>query len=211
MAERAQRRSLSTSTITKGCAVAAIAAAALAPRSAHAQASADAPPPPPAQPPTIVYQSQSNYYGQVPTSVAMSGPRKITDWQEGEPIPPGYHPVTRVRVGLVAGGAALFAALYIPSVIAAAVNQEYGSGNVIALYAPVVGPFIAMTKTGSPTANVFLAIDGIGQAAGVAMLLGGILAPKTILIRNDLGNLTLRPTPMSFSNGGNGFGFVGTF
>lgn len=210
MAERAQRRSLSTSTIMKGCAVAAIAAAAIAPRSAHAQASADAPPPPPAQPPTVVYQSQSNYYGQVPQSVAMSGPRRITDWQEGDPIPPGYHPVSRVRVGLVAGGAALFGALYLITVVSAAIAQDVGDGKSTALYAPIVGPFIIMPQTHSATANVFLAIDGIGQAAGIAMLIGGIAAPKTILIRNDLG-FTLRPTPMSFGKSGNGFGFVGTF
>lgn len=46
------------------------------------------------------YPPQS--YGQ-PQAVA--GPRVITDWNEGEPIPRGYRPVQRTRAGLVAGGA----------------------------------------------------------------------------------------------------------
>src|SRR4051812_9278756 len=41
---------------------------------------------------------QGSYY--VPQSVASSGPRHINDWEEGEPIPRGYHPVHRIRKGL---------------------------------------------------------------------------------------------------------------
>src|SRR5438128_10206318 len=45
-------------------------------------------------------QTQQTY---VPQSVALSGPAEIKTWNDGDPIPPGYHPVSRMRVGLFAG------------------------------------------------------------------------------------------------------------
>ncbi len=110
------------------------------------------PPPPDAQAPNGQYvapmqqQTQQTY---VPQSVAMSGPRVIKDWQEGEPIPPGYHPSTRVRTGLVVGGATMFGASYLISVLIAAVGQDscnyLGCSNDAApLFIPVVGPFVTM-------------------------------------------------------------------
>ena len=82
-----------------------VAALVLVPLPAFAQyAPQYAPPPSHAPTPNGEYvaplqqQTQPMY---VPQSVAISGPRQITTWQEGEPIPPGYHPVQRIRRGLV--------------------------------------------------------------------------------------------------------------
>jgi hypothetical protein len=66
-----------------------------------------------------------------------------------------------------------------------------------------------MTRTESSTANVFLAFDGLGQAAGATMLVAGITSPKTVLVRNDLGEV--RVTPMRLGRAGGGLGLVGTF
>ncbi len=196
------KKSSTLTGITGALGMCAAAAITLAPGSAAAQ---DAPPPPPpgyGEPPPSYY---------VPQSVAMSGPRKITDWQEGEPIPAGYHPVTRMRTGLVVGGAVTFGVMYLFfGVLPGAIGMDAHHGEYGAFFAPIVGPFIMMPQTGSASLNVLLALDGIAQAAGAAMLIAGIAAPKTILIRNDLG-LTVKPTPMSFGKNSGGFGFVGTF
>ena len=39
----------------------------------------------------------------VPQSVALSGPRIITDWNDDDPVPYGYHPSTRTRTGMIVG------------------------------------------------------------------------------------------------------------
>ena len=193
----------------------ALAAILLTTVTAPAFAQEAPPPPPPATPSgytaPLYQQTQPSY---VPQSVAMSGPRLIQDWEEGQPVPPGYHPDTRIRKGLVIGGAVMFGTLYLLSALVAAAGSDSSSngGNAeAALWIPGVGPFIQMTSTSSSVANVFLAIDGLGQAGGLAMLIYGLAAPKTVLVRNDLGGLHLRPTPMTFGRSGSGFGLVGSF
>jgi hypothetical protein len=187
---------------------------ALAPATASAQGYA---PPPPG------YEQQAQpapqgYY--VPPSVAASGPRKITDWEEGEPIPPGYHPVSRIRKGLVIGGAVLFGSMYLISVMTAAIAQDTCkatsacSNPLTPLFIPVAGPFVQLGNTGgSATAAVFLVLDGLAQAGGVAMFIAGLAAPKTVLVRNDLAKTKVHvmPVPMALGNNAPGFGFVGAF
>lgn len=203
--------------------LAAAAALATASTPAHAQ-----PMPPPAPPgyepmaPPSAQPAPQGYY--VPQSVAMSGPRRITDWEEGEPIPPGYHPVSRIRKGLVIGGAITFGTIYLTNVLTAAVASDTcnslggcsGSGsNLSALYVPVIGPFIQMGSTHSATGNFFLVMDGLLQAGGVAMFVAGLAAPRMVLVRNDLAKappkLQITPIPLSFGKDGGGLGFVGAF
>ncbi len=203
--------------------VSAITAAALVTTLAVPRASAQStlppsqPPPASAQAPNGEYvaplqqQTQQVY---MPQSVALSGPRIIKDYEEGEPIPPGYHAETRVRSGLVVGGAVTFGVMYLLSVLVGAaisdVNRSVGnkeSGEF--LYVPVAGPFLQMTRTESSSGNATLAIDGIAQAAGATMLIVGITSPKTVLVRNDLGEV--RVMPMRMGDKGGGLGLVGTF
>ena len=141
-------------------------------------------------------QTQQTY---VPQSVALSGPAYIKTWNEGDPIPPGYHPVSHVRTGLIAGGIALFGSLYLISVLTAAATVDVChafNGSVVTgcnaptfLFVPVAGPFIeiAHSASGSALAATFLVIDGLGQAGGVFMFIAGIAWPKVMLQRNDLG------------------------
>ena len=119
-----------------------------------------------------------------------------------------------MRTGLIVGGAVTFGVLYLISLLTAAIGSDVAkaehTGNPVgALYIPCFGPFIQMTSTGSATANVFLAIDGIAQTGGAAMLIGGIVAPKTVLVRNDLGQVHF--TPVRLGRDGMGLGLSGTF
>jgi hypothetical protein len=179
---------------------------------------------PPSQPPPasahapngeyVAPMQQQTQQVYVPQSVAISGPRVIRDYEEGDQIPPGYHAETRARTGLVVGGAVTFGVLYLLSVLVGAaisdVNKGTGSSNSgDFLFVPVAGPFLQMTRTDSSSGNVTLAIDGIAQAAGATMFVVGITSPKTVLVRNDLGEV--RIMPMKMGERGGGLGLVGTF
>lgn len=212
---------------------------------AYAQQPPSQPPPsgalPPPQPPPASARAPNGEYVApmqqqtqqiyVPQSVAMSGPRVIKDYEEGDPIPPGYHADTQMRKGLVIGGAITFGVMYIFSVIAGAAmddmnktrsSYDYRTGLSTSspgkaedsgtfLYIPVAGPFLQMTRTDTATGNVFLAIDGVAQAAGATMLIVGLTSPKTVLIRNDLAEVKVTPMRMGMDGSGTGLGLVGTF
>jgi hypothetical protein len=159
----------------------------------------------------LYQQTQPTY---LPQSVALSGPRIIHDWEEGQPIPHGYHPETRVRKGAVLTGALLFGIPYLYSAFAASVGSDVasssnGKNEAAALYVPVLGPFIETGVSSSATVNYILVLDGLAQAAGAGLLIYGLVSPKTILVRNDLAMVTV--TPMHLGKDGSGLGLFGRF
>lgn len=172
------------------------------------------PPPPSANAPNGEYvapmqqQTQQTY---VPQSIAMSGPRQIKDWNEGDPIPPGYHPVSHVRGGLIGGGAGLFGAFYLISALVASVATDVCNGGrncsntLWPLWIPVAGPFIALgTAAGSASGGFVLVLDGLAQAGGVVMIIVGAMG-RTILMRNDLGDAK---SPLEFKVGKSAVGEI---
>jgi hypothetical protein len=54
-------------------------------------------------------------------------------------------------------------------------------------------------------------MDGLGQAAGLALLIYGISSPASVLVRNDVLMKHLLPMPMLLGKNGSGFGLAGTF
>lgn len=174
------------------------------------------PPPPPPLPPSGAYPmppTPGEAYGPrgVPPTTA---PLEIDEWQDGEPIPPGYHRAQRLRKGLIIAGAVTFGTLYVISTFGAAVahdaNEDGSAGNANALYIPAVGPFIQIASTTTATGNYFNVLDGIGQTAGLVMLIVGLTSPRTVLVRNDFGIAALLPTPYVNREGG-GLRMVGYF
>jgi len=163
----------------------------------------------------VAPMSQTTQPTYIPQSVAMSGPRFIKDWEEGQPIPYGYHHETRVRKGLVISGSVVFGVLYLYSSLFAAIGADAADGgeNKLGYMAiPVLGPFLEMSQTsgpGSATADYLLALDGLAQAAGVTMLVCGLMYPKHLLVRNDLASMTV--VPMKIGLEGTGAGIVGRF
>jgi hypothetical protein len=154
-------------------------------------------------------QTQQTY---VPQSVAISGPRQIKDWNDGDPVPPGYHPVQKARTGLIVGGAVMLGTLWLLSAMVAAISSDanQGNGGDNALFVPAVGPFIQMGSTSSATGNLFLAIDGAVQTGGLVMLIYGITSPKTVLMRNDLATAPI-VLPIRVGHDGYGLGLVASF
>jgi hypothetical protein len=152
-----------------------------------------------------------------PRVVVISDPRVIKDWQEGEPIPAGYHPVQRMRKGAIVAGAVTFGVLYIISALVAAIgtdtaNVTHSNNDVAGLFVPVAGPFITMTQSSSATADVFLVMDGAAQAAGAILLVYGLTSPQTVLVRDaKYSPPLLLPKPMILGRNGAGLGLVGSF
>jgi len=119
-------------------------------------------------------------------------PREL-HYQEGEPIPEGYHKDTKIRKGLVIGGAVTFGAVWLVTVLIGSVivsvdeGINSGTSEYTPLFVPVVGPFITMgTANIGSAAYAPLIINGVAQAGGVAMLVAGLAAKKTVLVRNDI-------------------------
>ena len=148
------------------------------------------------------------------------GPKKLP-YDEGDPVPPGYHVDTSVRKGLVIGGAATFGAIYLVTALTAGLIQSVSSSvdggdaeEVTPLYIPVAGPFVAMaTLDATGGGIVALALLGVGQAAGVGMFITGFAAQESVLMRNDVGaaqkpRIRLSPT---VGKGDPGLSLVGSF
>lgn len=140
-------------------------------------------------------------------------PRYIKDWDDSQPVPYGYRKEARVRGGLVAGGAVAFGVSYGLSVglglLGADMSSLYGGKNTTeALFIPIAGPWIQLGQTSTASGQFLLVADGVVQLAGVSMLVAGIVAKRTILVRTDYASATL--TPIATRRGA-GLGITGTF
>jgi hypothetical protein len=147
---------------------------------------------------------------------AEDGPRVITRWHDGEPIPPGYHPTQRTRTGAIIGGAVTLGSLYLLNAFVAAVwtdaaKATHESNPVTGLFVPVLGPFITIPQSSSATADFFLILDGIGQTTGAILLVWGLTSPQTVLMRDGYAKPWILPRPMVFGKSGAGVGLTGTF
>jgi hypothetical protein len=148
----------------------------------------------------------------------MSGPARIKDWDDTQPVPPGYHVTTEARKGMIIGGAVMFGSLYLIDILVAAGGSDCANSGACssnpftAMWVPAVGPFLQMASNSSSVGNVFYAIDGLAQCAGIAMFIYGVAAPRTVLVRNDLGSIT-KPllVPMKMGQDGYGAGLIAHF
>ncbi|WP_438022469.1 PEGA domain-containing protein [Sorangium sp. So ce233] len=130
------------------------------------------------------------------------------DYEEGAPIRPGYRLETRVRPGFIAAGATIFGITYSPL----SVSGPLAGAEILAL--PVAGPLIHATRSSERGAGIVFVIDGVLQAAGLALLASGIVFPKTLLVREDVarsGPRLLGATPARLGRDGLGVQVVGSF
>lgn len=185
-------------------------------------ASASAPPPGYGQPPPGYGQPPPGYYpppgGYGPQYYPQKDTRpRVIEYDEGAPIPQGYHLRTKVRGGLIGGGAGMLGGLWLISIITGAIvnaaNESLGKNPDMytPMYVPVLGPFITLGTAASDMSsgsNAFMALDGIIQTGGLAMIVLGIVLPKQELVRDDYGKPALTIAPKI---AGNSFGLVGEF
>ncbi len=151
-----------------------------------------APPPGYAAPPPV-------YYGPP----AAQGP-KYMDYEDGQPVPNGYHVRTTSRTGLAIAGGVTLGVFYLLSVFSGAIlagvddlNDKHTQRSAI-LFVPVAGPWIGMSTLHptSASATFGLGILGVGQTLGAGLLIGGLASTKTQLVRNDVGKNKFTVSPM---------------
>jgi len=167
--------------------------------------------PPPGYPPGYAppgYAPPGYGYGAPPGMPSAA----TLPYEEGDPIPPGYRLDSRVRKGLVIGGAVTFGVpWFFSAMIASIVDSGSIRSDAWPLFIPALGPFIAMGTLDSEGAGTFwLALDGVAQAGGLAMLIAGIVAQEKRLVRIGESGASMTLTPMQLGQGGMGFGLVGT-
>jgi hypothetical protein len=133
-------------------------------------------------------------------------------YEDGDPIPPGYVLESRVKRGLVIAGATTLGSLWIVSMIGGAIAVDTGGGSEFwPLFVPVAGPFIAIgTHDTTATSALLFTINGLGQSAGLAMLIAG-LATENKFLRYRGADLELGPTFHVGADGSSTFGLTGAF
>jgi hypothetical protein len=157
--------------------------------------------------------SQTTQPSYLPQSVALSGPRMLRDWHDGDPIPYGYHREERARKGEVISGAILFGVPYLYSAFFASIGADAssstGDNKLGWLYLPVLGPVIEMSEYDSATFRFVLALDAIAQGVGAGLFFHGLTSPRPVLVRNDLALVTIMPAPVGKE--GSGLVLMGRF
>jgi hypothetical protein len=158
---------------------------------------APAPPPPvPAAAPMVLAPS---YYW----------PATIEDWEEGDPIPPGYvKEERRGRRGPIIGGAVTFGSLYMVTAMAASVTSDTDPSTRV-LLVPVFGPLLRLADHKEGAEATICALDGLGQMVGLTLLIAGLSAKRTVLVRREPG-IRVEPRPLGV-RGGAGVALGGTF
>lgn len=124
-------------------------------------------------------------------------PPATLPYEEGESVPPGYQLKTRAVRSMVIAGSVTFGATYLVSLLTAStvLAADSDDGKELApLFAPVVGPFIAIgTAKAEGAGTLWLVLDGLAQTAGAVMLIYGLAADEKYLQRMPQGTALFKP------------------
>jgi len=120
----------------------------------------------------------------------------LRNWQDGDPIPFGFHTQRQPKIGLLIAGSLTFA---IPYALSAKIAAD---GESKEMFVPVIGPFISAAKNESKGCSqycslhtlgtVVIAAEGIVQAAGLVMLVAGAVG-KNVLAADEPGSVSVAP------------------
>jgi hypothetical protein len=160
----------------------------LASTSSRAQQQPYPPPGPAPQPyaPPGYYPPPAAPYYYYPQPTYQPPPARIP-YRDGAPVPPGYHIEESPRKGLVIAG---WVTLLVPFGLSASIGLASTNDSDRWLIIPVAGPFGDLASRSNrcssdlscalePVVQTYLALDGVTQAAGVALLsLGYALTKK---------------------------------
>jgi hypothetical protein len=140
-----------------------------------------------------------------PPQAPSVGPMKM-DWDDRRPAPAGYRLESHIREDLVISGAVTLGTFYALTALGAAISNDLEKGSATALYIPIAGPFVQLGNSTSETGKFFLILDGLIQTTGAVLLVAGLVAPKTVAVREDVAKIRIRPVV-----GPGSAGLVGTF
>lgn len=156
---------------------------------------ASAPPAPPHWPEAAPGAAPPGGY-MMPQLPPWANPKTI-EYEEGDPIPPGYQFETRADKALAIGGLTTFGTAYAISLVigSAVLMSDDDDEGYAALLVPIAGPYIAINTLDAEGAGVFwLMVNGVMQTAGVAMLAAGLAAEDVYLKRQDVAAAGAKPS-----------------
>jgi hypothetical protein len=108
-------------------------------------------------------------------------------YEEGRPIPPGYHVATRASRPFIISGISVFGGAYLGSLLTAtfALTIDSRTGSTFGpLYIPFAGPFVAISTLKAEGAGaMWLIVDGGVQLLGGALFLTGLINEEQYLER----------------------------
>jgi hypothetical protein len=126
--------------------------------------------------------------------------------------PPGYVPYPvpppaplryemRPRYGLVAAGAAVLGGIYLTTVMTTSIWDNMGNCSSSTsrcnqhwpLYIPVVGPFVDAARLGGlgqQSLTGVMVLNGLGQLAGLSMLIAGATTKRRVAIAGHSAQIT---------------------
>ena len=150
-----------------------------------------------------------------PTAPAVpEGPRYITDWAPGDPIPPDYHPVRQPRKGALVVGLLMFSVGYSAALaIGLFGDPTYYGGRTGKefLAVPFVGPLVTLAKlppeaqssnTTIISASEEVAFMAAAEIAGGAFILYSLLRRRHLLVRDDQPPVHVAPMTLGRSSAG---------
>ncbi|MCA9583129.1 MAG: hypothetical protein KC416_15125 [Myxococcales bacterium] len=108
-----------------------------------------------------------------PTTATAPSPGPVA--QDSPPVVEDPPTETRLRWGLLIGGALMVAVPYIITVLVASGLSDVGTDVPGQLYVPVVGPFLSLGDTEESITATALVIDGVIQSVGVVLLIIGLI------------------------------------
>jgi hypothetical protein len=154
----------------------------------------------------------------------------VLPYRDGAPVPDGYR-LEKTRVtGLMTAGGVVFGAGYATALALAGAHDFSGGNGWLAV--PLIGPWVALTKRESPcdidelqvkedakecvdaaldeaALVAAIAVDGLFQAIGAGLFLGGAIATRQELVRQDVAQF--RVVPRRVGRTGYGVGVEGRF
>jgi hypothetical protein len=135
---------------------------------------------------------------------------RVLPW--GQPAPVGYHSEWRPRSGLTMAGTWMLVGAYSLAATVAtacALVKCSGSESGAELLIPALGPFVIMARTENVPGNVVLAMDGLAQLGGVAMITAGYVFRREVFVVDAAPpHVTIAPL---LGTGQRGIGVVGVF
>jgi hypothetical protein len=129
--------------------------------------------------------------GYYPPPIALppwANPKTI-EYEEGDPIPPGYDLQTRANRGLLIAGFTVWGTPYLISLVTGTVallSDDRDADTFWPLLVPVGGPFIALSTLDAEGSGIFwLTVDGVVQAGGVLMVAAAFASEDMVLERRQ--------------------------
>ena len=184
--------------------------------------SAPSPAAPPVAPPTAP-EGETRAAAPAPANLSLP---YVLPYRSGVPVPPGYHVESHGATGLIVTGAITLGLGYVVALGLGLDSSFSGSRGWLAV--PVVGPWPAVggekitcvaetvpearqcldRASNTATTLALMAVDGMVQTTGLALLIAGLATRHSELVRDDLPvNVSARQRP----EGGFDLGVSGRF